>query len=105
MFSRMHKLKLAPKERDVIRLASDGLTDKQIAKSLSVAAATLKTYWARIRTKLNAVNRVHAVAKALQVMFREAQLDSERRQTASARLVDSNILGFLVLTLEGEVLE
>jgi PAS domain S-box-containing protein len=105
MFTRLHRLKLAPKERDVIRLASDGLTDKQIAKQLQVAGATLKTYWARIRTKLNAVNRVHAVAKALTAAFRDAQEEHRRQASAGLRLIESNILGFLVLTVDGDVLE
>lgn len=105
MFTRLHRLKLAPKERDVIRLASDGLTDKQIAKQLKVAGATLKTYWSRIRSKLDAVNRVHAVAKALAAAFRDAQDEHRRKASAALQLIDSSILGFIVLTLEGEVIE
>jgi len=54
--------KLAPKEREILGLASKGLTDKQISSQLSLSRGTLITYWARIKSKLNAATRGEMIA-------------------------------------------
>lgn len=53
---------LSGREKEVLELAAQGLVDKQIASELGVAYATVNTYWSRIRQKLGAANRSHAVA-------------------------------------------
>jgi PAS domain S-box-containing protein len=52
---------LGPREREILELAADGLVDKEIAARLHIKLATVRTYWERIRTKLNALNRTQAV--------------------------------------------
>jgi DNA-binding CsgD family transcriptional regulator len=56
---------LSPREIDVLSYAAKGLADKQIAKCIQVQPATVRTYWERIRTKLAARNRTHAVCLAI----------------------------------------
>lgn len=57
-------LELSGKEKEIARLASIGLTDKEIAGRLHIKPATVRTYWDRIRQKLNAANRAHAIVLA-----------------------------------------
>jgi len=61
--------KLSDQETAVLRLASDGLTDREIAQRLNVSEKTVDTYWSRIRQKLHARNRTHAVAIAYKAAY------------------------------------
>jgi PAS domain S-box-containing protein len=58
---------LTPREIEVLQLASDGHTTKQIAATLVVSRATVKTHFEHIYEKLDAHDRVSAVAKALRL--------------------------------------
>jgi len=53
------------REAQVLSLAAEGMTDRQIAAELTISLATVDTYWRRIRTKFDASSRTEAVAKAL----------------------------------------
>ena len=53
---------LTPRETEIVALASKGATDKEIADRLDLNVAALRTSWNRIRDKLGAVNRTHAIA-------------------------------------------
>lgn len=53
------------REAQVLSLAAEGMTDKQIAAELGISLATVDTYWRRIRIKFDSTSRTEAVAKAL----------------------------------------
>jgi DNA-binding NarL/FixJ family response regulator len=55
---------LTEREREVLRLIARGLTNKEIAEQLVISELTAKTHVSRILTKLDLVNRVHAVVFA-----------------------------------------
>jgi DNA-binding NarL/FixJ family response regulator len=55
---------LTPREREVIRLVGDGLSNKQIAQRLGIAERTAKFHVRQIMSKLGADNRAQAVALA-----------------------------------------
>jgi DNA-binding NarL/FixJ family response regulator len=55
---------LTPREREVIRLVSEGLSNKQIAQRLGIAERTAKFHVRQIMAKLGADNRAQAVALA-----------------------------------------
>jgi DNA-binding CsgD family transcriptional regulator len=57
--------RLSQREEEILRLASQGLTDKEIASNLGVQISTVRTYWDRLKTKLSAANRTEAVARSL----------------------------------------
>jgi PAS domain S-box-containing protein len=65
---------LSDQETAVLRLAADGLTDREIAGRMAVSEKTVDTYWSRIRQKLVARNRTHAVAIAYKGAY-EDRLD------------------------------
>lgn len=53
---------LSPRQRQCLALIADGLTDREIARSMGVGVVTAHRHVADVRTKLGARNRAHAVA-------------------------------------------
>jgi DNA-binding NarL/FixJ family response regulator len=62
----LHQHPLSTDEEAVLRLVGDGLSDKQIARTLSLGERTVRRRLTSILTKLGASNRPQAVAIALQ---------------------------------------
>ncbi len=56
--------RLTEREREVLRLVAQGLSNAQIAESLVVSLPTVKTHVNRIFAKLHLENRVQAVVRA-----------------------------------------
>lgn len=56
---------LADRERDVLRLAAEGLSTREIADSLNYSERTIKTVLQDLTIRLHLRNRTHAVAYAL----------------------------------------
>src|SRR4051812_24627100 len=56
---------LTPRQQQILQLASEGRTDKEIARLLGVAEGTLRTYWDRLRSRYHAHSRGEIIAKAL----------------------------------------
>lgn len=56
---------LTVREVQVLTLAAHGLTDEQIARRLQLRPATVHSHMYRLRHKLGAANRAHAVALGL----------------------------------------
>lgn len=55
---------LTLRERDILNLWAKGLQQKQIAKQLSLSPQTIKKHLQNAYKKLNAHNKVQALAKA-----------------------------------------
>jgi DNA-binding NarL/FixJ family response regulator len=56
---------LSGREREIIGLLAEGLTGDEVAELLVLSAETVKTHIRNAMTKLEARNRVHAIAIAL----------------------------------------
>jgi DNA-binding NarL/FixJ family response regulator len=56
---------LSGREREIIQLLSEGLTGDEVADRLFLSAETVKTHIRNAMAKLEARNRVHAIAIAL----------------------------------------
>ena len=56
---------LSAQEIRVLRLAADGMTNRQIARSLFIGETTVKTYFTRIFAKLEVNDRTSAVARMM----------------------------------------
>jgi PAS domain S-box-containing protein len=74
---------LSAREREIVLQADAGLTDKEIAHELGLSVASVRTYWERLRNKLDANNRGHAIALAL----RGIVLEQERRDFERSSLI------------------
>ena len=57
---------LSPREREILSLIGAGLTNKQIAYTLSIAEHTAKNHVSHILSKLGVEDRAQAVTLALQ---------------------------------------
>ncbi|MCQ9134162.1 MULTISPECIES: response regulator transcription factor [Streptomyces] len=56
---------LTGREREVVRLLADGLSNRSIAETLFLSEATVKTHLVRVYRKLGADNRAAAVSEAV----------------------------------------
>jgi two-component system, NarL family, nitrate/nitrite response regulator NarL len=66
---------ITQRERHVLRLLVDGLSNKQIATRLSISEHGAKRHVANLIAKLNCANRTHAVALACQQGLLDVQPD------------------------------
>lgn len=66
------KLPYSQRELQVLLLAAEGMTDKDIATHTNLSAGSVRTYWERIRTKAGTRSRAEAVAKALRAAYEAA---------------------------------
>jgi PAS domain S-box-containing protein len=53
---------LSDRESQLLEMAMNGQTDQAIANELGISAATVGTYWGRIRIKVGPLNRAELVA-------------------------------------------
>src|SRR3712207_8406183 len=58
---------LSPREREIMHLMAEGLTAEQIGDEISVSVETVRTHVRNVIRKLQARNRVHAIAMALEL--------------------------------------
>lgn len=63
---------LSERERQLLTLAAQGLTDNAIAHRLGISLATVGTYWGRVRIKMGPFNRTELVANFLREEAAEA---------------------------------
>jgi DNA-binding NarL/FixJ family response regulator len=57
---------LSPRERDILRMISKGLTNKEIGRALQISQFTVRNHVIHILEKLHASDRTEAVSIALQ---------------------------------------
>jgi DNA-binding CsgD family transcriptional regulator len=60
---------LSSRELEVLQLFANGLTTDEVARTLHLSPATVRSYGEHGMRKLSATNRVHAVAEALRMEF------------------------------------
>jgi two-component system nitrate/nitrite response regulator NarL len=58
---------LTPREREVLQLAADGVSESSIAKRLMVSPGTVTTHLTNIYEKLGVDDRAGAVARGLRL--------------------------------------
>lgn len=57
---------LSPRELEIVALAVNGLSDPLIARRLGLSVHTVRDDWRRIKVRLDAWSRTHAVALAVE---------------------------------------
>jgi PAS domain S-box-containing protein len=93
---------LSPRERQLLILASQGLTDQAIAHKLGISLATVGTYWGRIRIKMGPLNRTELVAVFLREEASEtvANLRQENQRLLAELEQQGETTEMLRVTLE-----
>jgi PAS domain S-box-containing protein len=81
-------LPFSERESQILLHAADGLTDKQIAAELGVAAGTIRTYWERLRRKVDARSRGEAIARALRDGFEATLKELAQAQEWSRIMIE-----------------
>src|SRR3954464_293378 len=71
-----HVPQLSPREREIMHLMAEGMTAEAIGDKITVSVETVRTHVRNVIRKLQARNRVHAIAIALE--RGEIALDSTR---------------------------
>lgn len=56
---------ISEREKEVLQFLANGLNTKQIAVKLNICEETVRTHRKHILQKINAINCVHLIAKAL----------------------------------------
>jgi NarL family two-component system response regulator LiaR len=56
---------LSTRERQVVRLGAEGMSNKQIAAALSIGPRTVQTHWRNIFDKLGVYSRTEAIVRCL----------------------------------------
>ena len=74
-------ISLTPRERGVVMLSANGLTDKEIAAKLEISVPTVRSYWVRVRNKAG----VHGRTEAAAIVVRS---EYEATEAARLKLVD-----------------
>jgi DNA-binding CsgD family transcriptional regulator len=54
---------LSPRQREIMLLAAQGLTDKEIALQTGLSVGTLRSHWDRMRARLGASSRGEVIAR------------------------------------------
>lgn len=67
---------LTPRELDVLRLLTQGLTNRQIAERLYLSVGTVKLHVERILAKLEVTDRTQAAARAVELGLGSATVNS-----------------------------
>lgn len=75
---------LTPREREVVVLLSEGLSNKQISSELCIELSTVKNHVHNLLTKLNAKNRVQAACILQNAKGRELPTASQRKRPVAA---------------------
>ena len=65
------QLRLSPRQREILELASRGLTDKEIAAQLDASVHTIRTHLRRLYREYQLHNKAEAVAAWLEQVQRE----------------------------------
>jgi DNA-binding CsgD family transcriptional regulator len=61
---------LSSRETQLVVLAGEGMTDKEIARNLMISPGTVVTLWSRIRAKLAITNRISAISVMIAAIAR-----------------------------------
>ena len=68
---------LSPRQTEIMRLAAEGMTDKEIAQRTGLSLGTLRSHWDRMRSRLGARSRGEVIARAAEEMRQALQIEVE----------------------------
>ncbi len=90
---------LSEREKEILDLAIDGLTDQQIGNHLGITASTVNSYWVRIRGKLGHMSRTELVSKIVS----QRAANDRKAQTTRIRALEDQVDELLTLGLNSRL--
>ena len=91
---------LSQREHQILQAVAEGETNKGIAKHLFLSESSVRTYWYRILSKLNALNKAEAITKAFKLGLLEP---SDEDEEDAIRTVSPRLRTLLNKRLQGAV--
>ena len=88
MTSRSRESGNPSRESQIMVLAAEGLTDKQISSQLGISPDTVSTYWRRILSRYNAASRTEVVAKMVRQQTELKLAEANRTNTALRKEIE-----------------
>jgi PAS domain S-box-containing protein len=90
--------KLSDRERQILLLAAEDKTDKQIAEALGITESSIHTYWGRIRNKCGASSRGALIARCLGDELR-AETETADYSSELLRALGANLTDFAIFSV------
>ncbi|HEV2582687.1 MAG TPA: response regulator transcription factor [Ktedonobacteraceae bacterium] len=76
--SELLAVQLSPREREVLQLLAQGLTNREIARALTVSASTIKIHVEHILAKLGVSDRTQAAVRAIELGLFQSTYNANR---------------------------
>ncbi len=67
-------MRYSPRQKELIALAAQGLTDEETAKRLNLSVQTVRSYWRDLREKAGGLTRIEIVVQSVQPSLAEGRL-------------------------------
>ena len=93
---------LSPRERQLLEMATAGLTDQAIANDLGISLATVSTYWGRIRIKYGPLGRTEIVARFLKALMSRATAELTASEERMRTVLEALPLGVFLTDAKGK---
>lgn len=68
---------LSQRELEILKSVASGKTSKEIANALCLSESSVRTYWYRVLTKLNALNKIEAIMRAVRLGLLDVGSETE----------------------------
>ncbi len=95
---------LSPRERQLLEMATNGLTDQAIANELGISLATVSTYWGRTRIKFGPLGRTEIVARFLKALMTRATAELTASEAKMRTVLEASPIGIFLTDAEGRPL-
>lgn len=95
---------LSPRERQLMVMAAEGLTDQGIAHKLGISVATVSTYWGRVRIKFGPMPRPELIAHFVRGEMTRSAAELTKKEATLRALLTSTPLGVIMTDSDGTVL-
>ncbi len=95
---------LSPRERQLLVMATNGLTDHGIANELGISVATVSTYWGRVRIKFGPHPRTELVAQFLRAEMSRVNSALAASEGRFRTVLEASPMGIVLTDAEGKVL-
>ena len=92
---------LSPRERQLLEMAKNGLTDAAIANELGISLATVSTYWGRVRIKYGPLGRTEIVARYLRALMNRANAELRASESRMRTVLEALPVGVFLADGEG----